>query len=69
MRKTYKVYISRYTEHSLARYAIRSKKDSCLHNDVEAYMRKHDTGLGNLADRLLNNHFARVRYTDPAFPI
>ena len=69
MRKTYRVYISRYKEHSLARYVIRYNKDSCLHNDVEAYMGKHDISLSNLANRLINNHFALERYTDPSFPI
>jgi putative transposon-encoded protein len=69
VRKTYKAYISIYKEYSLTRYVIRSKKDYCLHNDVEAYMEKHDTSLSNLANQLVNNHFALARYTDPSFPI
>ena len=59
---------ARLKENSLAQYAIRSTKDSCLHDDVEAYMSKHDTGLNDLVNKLLDNHFASVRHTDPEYP-
>jgi hypothetical protein len=56
-------------EYSLARYLLRVKIDDCLHDDVVAFLAKHDAGLDNLVNRLLNNHFASARYNDPSYPI
>ena len=68
MGKTYPIYISVRKEHSLSRYAIRAKKDSCLHNDVEDFMAKNGERLDVLVGKLLNNDFTLLRYTDPSYP-
>jgi hypothetical protein len=69
MGKTYPVYISKRKEHSLARYAVRLKKDACLYSDVEDFMAKRDTCLYGLVDKLLEGHFSHVRFTDPEYPM
>lgn len=53
---------------SLAHYSIRAKLDTCLHNDVDNFLAKHDTRISRLVDMLLNNEFAQTRYYDPAYP-
>lgn len=55
-------------EYSIYHYAIRSEKDSCLHNDVDDFMTKHGDNIPRLVDKLLNNGFVLARYTDPAYP-
>lgn len=54
---------------SLARYYIRAKKDACLHDDIEAFISKHEISLTRLVDMLLNNDFYSARYTDPKYPV
>ena len=54
---------------SLIRYTIRAKCDTCLHNDVDDFMFKHDTSLQRLVDMLLNNDFISARYSDPTYPM
>jgi len=68
MGKYYPVYISVRKEHSLARYCIRVRKDSCLHDDVEAFMAKNGDRLDVLVRKLLDNDFALTRCTDPSYP-
>jgi hypothetical protein len=56
-------------EYSLGRYATRSIKDSCLYDDVEKFIAKHDCCLNSLVDKLLDNHFEAIRYPDPEYPM
>jgi len=69
MRKSYPKYISKFREHSYARYDIRDRKDLYLHDDVEDYLSKNPAKLSGLVDMLLDNHFFHVRYTDPEYPM
>ena len=68
MGKSYPVYISVRKEHSLVRYSIRVRKDSCLHDDAEDFMAKNGDRLDVLVRKLLNNDFTLTRYTDPSYP-
>jgi hypothetical protein len=54
--------------YSLTRYSVRIMKDSYLHDDVEAFLAKHDTSLNNLVNMLINDHFSLARQTDPSYP-
>ena len=70
MRKpSYPIYISKRNEHSYARYEMRFNKDSCLHNDVEDFLAKHNGRLDGLAKKLLEGHFSHSRSTDPEYPL
>jgi len=60
---------TKYNEYSYARYTIRIRKDSCLHDDVEDFMAKRGTSLNYLVVKLLDNHFEQFRYTDPSYPV
>jgi hypothetical protein len=42
-------------------------KDSDLYDEVENYMLRHDTGLGSLVEKLLNNDFGHLRYSDQEY--
>jgi hypothetical protein len=53
---------------SLARYSLCAKKDTCLHDDVEYFLSKHETGLSRLVDMLLHNDFESHRFSDPSYP-
>ena len=55
-------------EHSLEHFAIRSKRDACLHADVEDFLAKHNVSSDRLADLLVSHHFSLARYTDPEYP-
>jgi len=68
MGKFHPIYISVRNEHSLSRYALRARKDSCLHDDVEDFMAKNGDRLDLLVTKLLSNDFFLLRYTDPSFP-
>jgi hypothetical protein len=68
MGRCYPTYISVRKEHSLTRYAIRFRKDSCLHDDVEDFMAKNGNRLDVLVRKLMNNDFTLSRYTDPSYP-
>jgi predicted site-specific integrase-resolvase len=54
---------------SLKRYAIRAKKDACLHDDVGYFMIHHQQSISRLVEMLLNNDFTRIRFTDPSYPV
>jgi len=56
-------------ESSLARFVIRAKKNDCLHDDVADFLLHNQSNVSRLADKLLKNEFASVRYTDPTYPI
>jgi len=56
-------------ESSLARFAIRAKKNDCLHDDVADFLLHNQSGVSRLADKLLNNEFVSARHTDPSYPI
>jgi len=56
-------------EYSLRRFAIRAQKDSCLHNDVEYFLARHDTSLDVLVCKLLNKDFTLLRLNDPNYPM
>jgi hypothetical protein len=55
-------------EYSLDRYAVRAAKDSCLHDDVEKFVSRHDVCSSALLDKLLDNHFEALRRSDPEYP-
>jgi hypothetical protein len=61
--------ISKDSEYSYARYAVRSMKDSYLQDDTEDFMAKHSTNLNALVDKLLDNRFEGVHYYDTTYPI
>ena len=54
---------------SLARYSIRMRKDTCLHDDVEDFLLRRQTSISHLVDKLLNDDFLRARLTDPTYPV
>jgi hypothetical protein len=54
---------------SLARYSIRIKKDTCLHDDVEDFLFRRQPSISHLVDKLLNDDFALARRTDPTYPV
>jgi len=54
---------------SLIQFSIRAKCDTCLYNDVDDFLFKHDTSIQRLVDMLLNKDFTLARYTDPTYPI
>jgi len=56
-------------ECSLTRYSIRTRKDICLHDDVEYLMAYRQESVSRLVDKLLNNDFMLARYTDPTYPV
>jgi len=56
-------------EYSLGRHFIRTMKDSCLHDDFEEYIARHDICSGRLVNKLLENHFEAARYSDPEYPL
>ena len=56
MPKRYFAYKAMQKEYSLARYAIRIKRDSYLHDGVVDFLTKHDICLENLLNKLLDNH-------------
>ena len=58
-------YRSKVAQSSLKEYVIRLEKDTKLNDDVEAFLSKRDTSINTLADKLLNNDFARQRYCEP----
>jgi len=68
MGKFYPIYISVRKEHSLSRYALRVRRDSCLHDDAEDFMAKYGDRVDLLVGKLLNNDFILARYTDPSYP-
>ena len=69
MARKYPLYRSRLNEHSLSHYAIRSKKDSCLYDDVNDFVAKHGGRLDALVGKLLSGDFTLSRYTDPSYPL
>jgi hypothetical protein len=60
---------AKYNEYAYARYTIRIRKDSCLYDDVEAFMSHKNTSLNYLVTKLLDGHFAHQRYYDPEYPL
>ena len=50
------------------RHAIRIKKDTRLHEDVQDFIPKHDISLERPVTKLLDDHFPRQHYTDPEYP-
>ena len=55
-------------ERSLKHYSVRAKKNDCLHDDVENFLRHSQLDVSCLVDKLLNNDFELARYTDPTYP-
>ena len=53
---------------SLARYSIRLRKDTCLHDDVEDFLFRRQPSISHLVDKLLNDDFILARRTDPKYP-
>jgi len=53
---------------SLTWYAVRVKKDACLHDDVGDFMVHHQQTVSRLVEKLLNNDFTLARFTDPDYP-
>ena len=53
---------------SLTRFSIRAKKNDCLHDDVEIFLRSTQADASRLVDKLLNNDFVLARYSDPTYP-
>jgi len=66
--KKYPNYRSVRYEYSLEYFIIRSDKDALLFDDVENFIAKHNTGSGDLVDKLLNKSFSHARYTDHEYP-
>lgn len=66
--KKYPINRSKRNEYSHKHFIIRSTKDAHLFADVEDFMAKNNVSLGNLVDKLVNNHFSHARYTDPEHP-
>lgn len=60
---------AKYKKYSYARFNIRAKKNSCLHDDVEDFVAKRCSGTDSLVAKLLDNQFAHKRYTDPSYPM
>jgi len=54
---------------SLSLYAIRAKKDTCLHDDVEYFMLRHQHSTSRLVDKLLNDDFVFTRISDSEYPL
>jgi hypothetical protein len=54
---------------SLVLYSIRAKKDTCLHNDVEYFMLRHQHSTSRLVEKLLNDDFTLARLTDSTYPL
>lgn len=48
----------KYNENAYARYTIRIRKDSDLHDDIEEFMSKKGTSLNYLVMKLLKEHFS-----------
>jgi hypothetical protein len=59
---------TKYNEYSYARYTLRFKKDSILYDEVEDFMMKKCTSLNHLANKLLDDYFFKLRYSDTEFP-
>ena len=67
MNKIYKNPIPKYRDYFCSRHAIRIKKDTILHDDVQDFISKHDIGLNSLVIKLLFSYFSRQRYSDPEY--
>ena len=68
-RRTSTASKTKYNEYSYARYTLRIRKDSILHDEVEDFMSKRGTSLNYLVTKLLDDHFVKLRYHDPEYPV
>lgn len=57
----------RRVRHIHAMNAMRIRKDPNLYDDVENFVRKHDTGTGGLVAKLIDNDFGHRRYSDQEY--
>jgi len=65
--KIYKNPIPKNRDYFCSRHAIRIKKDTTLHDDVQDFISKHDIGMNSLVTKLLYGYFSRQRYSDPEY--
>jgi len=68
MRK-YTIYRSKRNEYSLNHFNIRSKKDTCLYDDIEDFFAKHNLSAYIIVDKIVNNNFSHIRFTDHEYPL
>lgn len=68
MNNFYKNPIPKNRDYFCSRHALRIKKDTRLHDDVQDFISKHDIGLNSLVTKLLDEHFPRQRHSDPEYP-
>ena len=54
-RRTSSATKDKYNEYSYARYTIRIRKDTMLHDEVEDFMSKNGMSLNYLVSKLLKN--------------
>jgi hypothetical protein len=69
MREIYFITESIRKASSLKRYSVRTRKDTCIHDDVEYFMTHQQPSVSKLVDKLLNNDFVLARYSDPEYPV
>ena len=68
MNKFYKNPVPKRRDDFCSRHAIRMKKDTRLHDDVQDFISKHDISLDGLVTKLLCEHFPRQHHSDPEYP-
>ena len=67
--KRFPVYKSKRNEYSLFHFNIRSTKDTCLSDDFQDFLVKHNLSSDILVDMLINQDFSHARYTDHDYPL
>ena len=67
--KKYPLNRSKRNEYSLIHFNIRSRKDTCLYDDIEDFFAKHNLSSNVLVDKIINQSFSHARYTDHDYPL
>jgi len=67
--KKYPLYRSKRNEYSLIHFNIRSRKDTCLYDDIEDFLVKRNLSSYILVDKIINHSFSHARYTDHEYPL
>jgi len=67
--KKYPIYRSKRNEYSLINFNTRAAKDTCLYDDIEDFLAKHDLSSYILVDMLINQDFSHARFTNHDYPL
>jgi len=67
--KKYPLNRSKRNEYSLFHFNIRSRKDTCLYDDIEDFFAKRNLSSNILVDKIINQSLSHARYTDHDYPM